>query len=208
MLGIFVFWHEIIPEYSQICGNFCHIFWWLRVIFCIVYDLWAWRKLHYMQIWRSGVKNSALVMLRGCLRFSKFNDNHHYSKWKHIQIKFSGIRNFGKDFQAIAEIIGTKTKIQVRDFYNQRRKRSNLDLLLQDHETEYELLPEGNDSIDNVKMTTVSIETNSPICFALLFVTRWFHSLVTSDGSGWNFIGQRWCTQFKLVAFVTARKYK
>lgn len=70
-----------------------------------------------------------------------------------------GIRNFGKDFQAIADIVGTKTKAHVKSFYVTNRKRFNLDLLLQDHEKEYGGLPrDGDDSIDNVKMTKVRLK--------------------------------------------------
>lgn len=56
----------------------------------------------------------------------------------------TGIRNFGKDFQAIADIIGTKTKAHVKTFYINNRKRYNLDLLLQDHEKEYGPVVDGD----------------------------------------------------------------
>lgn len=38
-----------------------------------------------------------------------------------------GVRQFGKDFQAIASAIGTKTEAQVRTFFVNYRRRYNLD---------------------------------------------------------------------------------
>ena len=70
---------------------------------------------------------------------------------------YAGIRNFGKDFQAIADIIGTKTKAHVKTFYLNNRKRYNLDLLLQDHEKkEYASLAEASDSAPDRKLDKVS----------------------------------------------------
>lgn len=74
-----------------------------------------------------------------------------------ILLYFVGIRNFGKDFQAIADIIGTKTKAHVKTFYMSNRKRYNLDLLLQDHEKEYGPIVERNESIDNGKLDKVKM---------------------------------------------------
>lgn len=67
---------------------------------------------------------------------------------------FAGIRNFGKDFQAIADIIGTKTRNHVKTFYVSNRKRYSLDLLLQDHEKEDGVTVDG-DSTDNGKLDKV-----------------------------------------------------
>ena len=41
-----------------------------------------------------------------------------------------GIRTFGKNFTAIAEVIGTKTESHVRSFYVNYRRRYNLDTAL------------------------------------------------------------------------------
>ena len=43
---------------------------------------------------------------------------------------FIGIRTFGKNFTAIAEVIGTKTESHVRSFYVNYRRRYNLDTAL------------------------------------------------------------------------------
>ena len=41
-----------------------------------------------------------------------------------------GIRTFGKNFTAIAEVIGTKTESHVRSFFVNYRRRYNLDTAL------------------------------------------------------------------------------
>lgn len=50
------------------------------------------------------------------------------------QMAIKGFRNHGKNFQAIAEIIGTKTEQYVRQFYNNYRKRYNLDTIVKEFE--------------------------------------------------------------------------
>lgn len=45
-----------------------------------------------------------------------------------------GIRKYGKDFQSIAEIIGTKTEQQVNQFFINSRKKFDLDDILKEFE--------------------------------------------------------------------------
>lgn len=45
-----------------------------------------------------------------------------------------GIQKHGKDFQAIAEILGTKTEQQVSQFYTSYRKKYNLDEKIKEFE--------------------------------------------------------------------------
>lgn len=45
-----------------------------------------------------------------------------------------GVREFGKDFPVIADIIGTKSESQVRTFFVNYRRRYNLDALLKEFE--------------------------------------------------------------------------
>lgn len=47
-------------------------------------------------------------------------------------LAIEGIRRFGKDFTAIAELIGTKTEQHLRTFFVNYRKRYNLDNLLKE----------------------------------------------------------------------------
>lgn len=48
----------------------------------------------------------------------------------------SGVRKYGKDFQAIADVIGNKTVGQVKNFFVNYRRRFNLDEVLQEWEAE------------------------------------------------------------------------
>lgn len=49
---------------------------------------------------------------------------------------FSGVRKYGKDFQAIADVIGNKTVGQVKNFFVNYRRRFNLEEVLQEWEAE------------------------------------------------------------------------
>lgn len=48
------------------------------------------------------------------------------------QLAVQGIRKYGKDFTAIAEMIGTKTEAHLRTFFVNYRRRLNLDSLLKE----------------------------------------------------------------------------
>lgn len=51
-----------------------------------------------------------------------------------MQLAVLGVRKYGKDFQAIAELLGTKTDGQVRSFFLNYRRKYNLDGILQEFE--------------------------------------------------------------------------
>lgn len=48
----------------------------------------------------------------------------------------TGVRKYGKDFQAIADVIGNKTVGQVKNFFVNYRRRFNLEEVLQEWEAE------------------------------------------------------------------------
>jgi len=48
----------------------------------------------------------------------------------------AGIRKYGKDFKAIAEVIGTKTEAHLRSYFVNYRRRYNLDNVLKEFEAE------------------------------------------------------------------------
>ena len=48
-----------------------------------------------------------------------------------------GIRRYGKDFKAIADVIGNKTEAHIRSFFVNYRRRYNLDEVLEEYEKEY-----------------------------------------------------------------------
>lgn len=47
-----------------------------------------------------------------------------------------GVRKYGRDFKAIAEVIGNKTESLVRSFFVNYRRRYNLDEVLAEYEKE------------------------------------------------------------------------
>ena len=57
----------------------------------------------------------------------------------------SGIRQFGKNFKTIAEILGTKTETNVRKFWVDYKRRYNLDSVLKEYEAEAG--PQGEDEV-------------------------------------------------------------
>lgn len=53
-----------------------------------------------------------------------------------------GVRKYGKDFKAIADVIGTKNEGHVRMFFISYRKRYNLNAVLQEYEEENGPIPD------------------------------------------------------------------
>ncbi|XP_011187552.1 REST corepressor isoform X2 [Zeugodacus cucurbitae] len=68
------------------------------------------------------------------------NTNRINSRWSNDEILLvvQGVRKYGKDFQTIAETIGTKTEAHVRTFFVSNRRRYNLDQELKKYEAEKE----------------------------------------------------------------------
>lgn len=54
----------------------------------------------------------------------------------HIQF-CAAIRKYGRDFQAISDVIGNKSVVQVKNFLVNYRRRFNLDEVLQEWEAEH-----------------------------------------------------------------------
>lgn len=56
------------------------------------------------------------------------------SRWSNdeYQLAIRGMRKYGKDFQSIAELMGTKTESQVNQFFTNFRKRYNLDDIIKE----------------------------------------------------------------------------
>lgn len=71
------------------------------------------------------------------------------SRWNNEELLLAvqGVKKFGKDFQAIAETIGTKTEAHVRTFFVNYRRRYNLDNVLKEHEADKELQKAGTGSV-------------------------------------------------------------
>ncbi|XP_059484606.1 REST corepressor 1 isoform X2 [Neocloeon triangulifer] len=60
------------------------------------------------------------------------------SRWANDELLLAvqGIRKYGKDFKAIAEVIGNKTEAHVRSYFINYRRRYNLDAVLKEFEAE------------------------------------------------------------------------
>uniref|UniRef100_A0A182P993 SANT domain-containing protein n=1 Tax=Anopheles epiroticus TaxID=199890 RepID=A0A182P993_9DIPT len=58
------------------------------------------------------------------------------SRWNNeeLMLAVQGVRMYGRDFQAIADALGTKTETQVRTFFINYRRRFNLDAVLKEFE--------------------------------------------------------------------------
>ena len=60
------------------------------------------------------------------------------SQWssEETQLVIQGFCQLGRDFKAIADVIGTKNAVQVRSFYTQQKGRYNLDDVIRKCEME------------------------------------------------------------------------
>ena len=77
-----------------------------------------------------------------------------------------GIRKFGKNFSAIASILGTKTESHVRTFFVNYKRRYNLDEVLKEYVEEFGPTTaeegEDNESKDDVNGVVDMKDDNSP----------------------------------------------
>ncbi|KOB65710.1 REST corepressor [Operophtera brumata] len=60
------------------------------------------------------------------------------SRWTNDELLMAvtAVRKYGRNFQAIAETLGTKTEAHVRSFFISYRRRYNLDAVVREHEAE------------------------------------------------------------------------
>lgn len=58
------------------------------------------------------------------------------------------MREYGKDFKAISELMGTKTPNHLKSFYSHYRKRYQLDKILEDYEAKQNSVIELSDDDD------------------------------------------------------------
>ncbi|XP_055595319.1 REST corepressor 1 [Uranotaenia lowii] len=77
------------------------------------------------------------------------------TRWNNeeLMLAVQGVRKYGRDFQAIADTIGTKSETQLRTFFVNYRRKYNLDNVLKEYEEEQKLLQEqlsnNNNNITN-----------------------------------------------------------
>ncbi|CAB3244479.1 unnamed protein product [Arctia plantaginis] len=60
------------------------------------------------------------------------------SRWTNDELLMAvtAVRKYGRDFQAIADTLGTKTEAHVRSFFISYRRRYNLDAMVREHDAE------------------------------------------------------------------------
>lgn len=69
------------------------------------------------------------------------------------------MRKYGKDFRAIAEVIGTKTEAHLRSFFVNYRRRYNLDAVLKEFEAENGPIVDSEDKEEKVLILSFYIST-------------------------------------------------
>uniref|UniRef100_A0A672QK75 REST corepressor 1-like n=1 Tax=Sinocyclocheilus grahami TaxID=75366 RepID=A0A672QK75_SINGR len=72
------------------------------------------------------------------------------------------IRKYGRDFQAISDVIGNKSVVQVKNFFVNYRRRFNLDEVLQEWEAEHGV--EGRKGLDEEKMEVLALDFRFVSC--------------------------------------------
>ncbi len=119
-------------------------------------------------------------------------------KWKVVSSEIldncwfplSAIRKYGRDFQAISDVIGNKSVVQVKNFFVNYRRRFNLDEVLQEWEAEHGVV--GRKGLDDEKMEVLSEEATTPgpsenqaevRSHLYLLVNGLFHQNVALDSS-------------------------
>ncbi|KAG6939522.1 REST corepressor 2 [Chelydra serpentina] len=87
----------------------------------------------------------------------KFN-----SRWTTDEqlLAVQAIRRYGKDFQAVAGVIGNKTLAQVKTFFVSYRRRFNLEEVLQEWEAEQGGSPRGRSPTHDTKSSSVSLASS------------------------------------------------
>jgi len=90
------------------------------------------------------------------------------ARWtnEELLLAVQGIRKFGKNFAAIASILGTKTESHVRTFFVNYKRRYNLDDVLREYVEEFGPTTteegEDNESKDDVNGVVDMKDDNSP----------------------------------------------
>ncbi|GFT54508.1 REST corepressor 3 [Nephila pilipes] len=84
-----------------------------------------------------------------------------------LLLAVQGVRKYGRDFKAVAEVIGTKTEGSVRSFFVNYRRRFNLDNVLQEYDAEHGTTEETTEEkieTESVPSVGNNSHPNSPGC--------------------------------------------
>ncbi|XP_047099716.1 REST corepressor 3 [Schistocerca piceifrons] len=84
------------------------------------------------------------------------------ARWTNDELLLAvqGVRKYGKDFRAIAEVLGTKTEAHVRSYFVNYRRRYNLDAVLKEFEAENGPIVDAEADKDE-KMETDGVSSGS-----------------------------------------------
>lgn len=84
------------------------------------------------------------------------------SRWNNdeMQLVVQGVKKFGKDFQAIADTIGTKTQSQVRFFCSNHRRRYDLEAAMKEFQKTQQLENSNSININNHGMNGSNAKNN------------------------------------------------
>ncbi|KAM3962038.1 LOW QUALITY PROTEIN: REST corepressor [Aphomia sociella] len=85
------------------------------------------------------------------------------SRWTNDELLMAvtAVRKYGRDFQAIAETLGTKTEAHVRTFFVSYRRRYNLDAVLREHEQDRAHIHQGATSTESTENTADNTNANN-----------------------------------------------
>ncbi|XP_021916178.1 REST corepressor-like isoform X3 [Zootermopsis nevadensis] len=86
------------------------------------------------------------------------SNNRINARWTNDELLLAvqGVRKYGKDFRAIAEVIGTKTEAHLRSFFVNYRRRYNLDAVLKEFEAENGPIVDSDDKEEKMETDGVS----------------------------------------------------
>lgn len=91
------------------------------------------------------------------------------ARWtnEELLLAVQGVRKFGKNFSAIASILGTKTESHVRSFFVNYKRRYNLDVAYKEYEAEFGPTDSGDndenhDGKEDVNGMDIKESDNSP----------------------------------------------
>ncbi|XP_071080401.1 REST corepressor 1-like isoform X1 [Haliotis cracherodii] len=85
------------------------------------------------------------------------------ARWtnEELLLAVQGVRKYGKDFKAIAEVIGNKLEAHVRSFFVNFRRRYNLDEVLAEYEAEHGM--ESTTNIEEEEKETEKMDVDKPV---------------------------------------------
>ncbi|GIY76203.1 hypothetical protein CDAR_401893 [Caerostris darwini] len=90
------------------------------------------------------------------------------NRWLHDELLLAvqGLRRYGRDFKAVAEVIGTKNEASIRNFFINYRRRYNLDNVLKEYDAEHGTNQETEEKMETESVPSVGNNShpNSPGC--------------------------------------------